>query len=223
MKDYNLYKKYFIFDIDRTILCGTSWYYACTCPDLLISRDKIDKFVEWNENLFQYGTIEQKKEFRTRTLEILEKKVTPSFVKLIENIELFKGMFKEGDDITDLKFYAAGYYTSRNLIKVDENAVRFINFVKKFYKEDGEIIFLSAGYQPFMRGIVESIIELYFSGCLNHKVVGSELNIYNANISEKYYLSQNQKYEYGKKCKKRERPYNFWQMIHLRSLGSEIQ
>ena len=199
MKDYNSHKNYFVFDVDRTIINSTSWFYACTCPALLIPKKEIGQFMRWNETLFNGKTYEQKKEFRNKTLSIIEKRVTEPFIKLIENIPLFKDMFSIGEDISTLTFYAAGYYTLQYLVKVDDNVIDFIKFSKRFFCDDYKVIFLSSGYQPFMRGIVDALQNSVFNDSLDYEVIGSELTIDHGNIKEIFYMSQHCKYEYIKK------------------------
>lgn len=210
MKDYNSHKKYFVFDIDRTIINGTSWFYACSYPNLLISKENISQFIKWNEELFDGKTTKQRAEFRKRTLSIIEKHVTKSFVKLIESIVLFKEMFTPGEEISVLSFYAAGYYTLNNLIKADNNAIEFIKFIKRFGCDDYKIIFLTSGYQPFMRGIIDALRDVYFKGVLQYEIFGSEVVFEYGKLREIFHMSQYQKYRYIEKMQNEGKQIAFW-------------
>ena len=54
-------KKYVILDIDRTIINGTSWYHACSCPNLLIDEYNIDRFKELNNKIIKCMFMELQK------------------------------------------------------------------------------------------------------------------------------------------------------------------
>ena len=71
-------------DIDRTIINGTSWYHACSCPNLLIDEYNIDRFKELNNKMYVHGTSKDRYEFRKQTFELIIKEY-PSL--LIENYQ----------------------------------------------------------------------------------------------------------------------------------------
>ncbi len=56
-------------------------------------------------------------------------------------------------------FEAVGIYTYKKLMKSDEDCKKIVDFIYKYYFGDIEFIFLTSGYEPFMKGLVKRIYE----------------------------------------------------------------
>jgi len=186
----NLEKDFVILDVDRTIINTTSWYHACKCPDLLISQSNINKFLEMNDEAFLKGDIKSLEKFRNRTLELVENKITNEFKEKIGQLFSISRYFAEGDYTSHLRFYAAGLYVSYNLVKVYDDAIKFIEFCSRYYGSNLKIVFLSAGYGSFIKGVIDGIFAKNSLGQIDYSVVGSELEIVNGISQEIFHMNQ---------------------------------
>lgn len=191
--------RHVILDVDRTVINNTSWYHACTYPDLLISRDKIDLFLDYNEQYFENGTNEKKTLFRKKTLDLIDKRVTRQFIDVINPLCGFNKSFSENDYISTLKLYVAGVFTARFLVEQNKLAIKFIRLIHKYYGNNVSVIFLSSGYHPFIKGVVDTICNNSQLCNLNYRVIGSELLIEREDIKEINYIGQNEKKKYVQK------------------------
>lgn len=183
-------QKYIVLDIDRTIINGTSWFYACTYPDLLISSINQSSFIEINNSLYTIN----KPAFRNRVFELLDEKITPAFLDI--DYDYLSGKFNCGDFVDDQKFFYAGQYTIKHLLKTNDFWWRVVKIYEKIYKNSISLIYLTSGFRPFMEGVVK---ELHSRTNINipYKVIGTEINFIKgkAYIVDRFF-DQHAKYEY---------------------------
>ena len=67
-------EKYAILDVDRTIINGTAWFRACATPDLLISKEERDYFLQLNSQVYEFKSLPPEI-FRKETLALIERKM----------------------------------------------------------------------------------------------------------------------------------------------------
>lgn len=179
-----------ILDVDRTIINSTSWYRACVEGDILISNSKVDEFKRINDETFKNPTPELLKKFREDTFNLISKKVDSNFISKVG--KQFKSYFKVGDYTNVWRFYSAGYYTAVNLVKTYKEAIDYIKFASRYYGNNLKVIFLTAGYEPFIQGVVDAIVDK--NGLeVNYSVIGSEVEFSKGTVSETFHMSQKEK------------------------------
>ena len=182
-----------ILDVDRTIINTTSWYQACVLPDLLISEEQIENFKQINDETFNNPDKDKLKKFRFNTLQMIERKVSRGFINRIENLDEIKKYFVENNYTDSLRFYGAGLYVSYNSVKIYEDAIKFIKFASRYYGNNLKILFLSAGYEPFINGVVDGILKQRSLTGINYFVAGSLLEFIGGEPKEIYHMSQIEK------------------------------
>lgn len=180
-----------IFDVDRTIINTTSWYHACMTEDLLLSKENIKKFKYMNDVTFQNPTQQNLKDFRVNTLNLIEPKIDDKFIEKIKSVS--DCYWQSGDYTNIWRLYQAGKYTAFYLVKIYDDAIKYIEFLSKYYGNNLKIIFLTSGYEKFIRGVVDGILEKYNIKYLNYLVIGSQLKFQNGVVIEDYHLSQFEK------------------------------
>ena len=180
-----------IFDVDRTIINTTSWYHACMTEDLLLSKENINKFKSLNDYAFNNPTDQIMKDFRINTLNLMKKNIDNNYIQKIKSISNYN--FKVGDYTNTWSLYLAGKYASLHLVKIYDEAIKCINYFSKYYGNNLKIVFLSSGYEPFIRGVVDGIIEKCNLQHLNYIVIGSQIKISYGIYSEEYHLNQFEK------------------------------
>lgn len=172
---------YIILDVDRTILNGTSWFHACSCPNLIISSDNTDKFLEMNDRLFKSGKEADKTKFRELTLNLIEPMITNDFLYLINRISRFKDRFKINSFTDNSRLYAAGYYAACYLVKIDYYFLKSIQLILNNFNNNVKILFISSGYMPFIQGVVDFINQQY-NICKSPLVIGTNIECKNGKI-----------------------------------------
>lgn len=125
-------KKYVILDIDRTIINGTSWYHACSCPNLLIDEYNIDRFKELNNKMYVHGTSKDRYEFRKQTFELINKRVSESAYRKLSECGCADEILI-GQNVNEVFFEAVGIYTYKKLMKSDEDCKKIVDFIYKYY------------------------------------------------------------------------------------------
>ncbi len=182
-----------ILDVDRTIINTTSWYRACICDDLLISKQNIDKFKKINDETYSNPTDEKLKKFRIETLDLIEKNISGNYVKKVGNLDKLCNI---GDYTNSWRFYIAGVYTAQKLVKIYDEAIKFIRYLSVYFGNRLKIIFLTAGYESFIRGVIDGIIDKANLNYLNYTVIGSKLKFEKENIKETFNMDQFKKQEF---------------------------
>lgn len=166
-------KKYVILDIDRTIINGTSWYHACSCPNLLIDEYNIDRFKELNNKMYVHGTSKDRYEFRKQTFELINKRVSESAYRKLSECGCADEILI-GQNVNEVFFEAVGIYTYKKLMKSDEDCKKIVDFIYKYYFGDIEFIFLTSGYEPFMKGLVKEYMKSFHKNC-TWRTIGSTI------------------------------------------------
>ncbi len=192
-KELCIEKNIFVFDVDRTIINTTSWYQACKSSDLLISSKKNGEFIRLNDKAYKVQTEDVLRKFRKNTLNMIEDKVSESFLKKIEDFFEFKQIFKEGEYTDEMRFYVAGFYVAHNCVKIYDNAINFMKLVLQYYGENVEIIFLTSGYEPFIKGVIDGIIHQKFKENIPYRVLGSKIDFNRGKVREKFHMNQFEK------------------------------
>lgn len=189
----NLDNDFIILDVDRTIINTTSWYRACVEPNLLIDENNILEFKKINDETFKKPTPDKLKKFREDTFKLISKRITDEFIIKIQKLKDFNSYFIKGK-YTDLwRFYVAGCYTSNYLIDVYEEAIDYIRYSYRYYGNNLKIIFLTSGYETFIRGVVDKIMDLYNISSINYSVIGSEIEFKYGIPKEIFHMSQKDK------------------------------
>ena len=182
-----------ILDVDRTIINTTSWYQACITDDLLISKENIKKFIEMNDKTFLNPTKEKLKTFRKNTLNLIEKNIDSKYIektKTIINSEVYCHL---GDYMNSWRFYLAGIYVAQKLVKVYDDAIKYIQHLSIYYGNNLKIIFLTSGYEPFIQGVVDEVMNKTNLNNLNYSIIGSQVRFNKGNISETFHIDQFEK------------------------------
>lgn len=187
-------KNYVILDIDRTIINGTSWYHACACPDLLINQRDIDTFISLNKRLYNNGSLEEKREFRVRTFELINKTVSDSTYNLLKECGCSDGISK-GQFISKRFFECVGSYTLKKLVTTDDVCKKIIKLISRYYFGNIELIFLTSGYEPYMKGLVTTYMG-EFDEKYKWRVVGSTFEINNGEIKLLDEITQKRKVQH---------------------------
>lgn len=209
LKEINLNDDIVIFDVDRTIINTTSWYQACICEDLLISKENVQIFKKLNQKAFEVPDEIKMKKFREDTLNIIDKRITSKFIDKIENMSQMTTYFTSGDSVNEIKFYVAGVYTSNNLVEIYNDWVNYVKFLMRYYGPTLKVIFLTSGYEPFIRGVVDGIIEKSGISKLRYKIIGSKLEFTKNSIKEIFHMSQQQKEDFVSELIKNDRKIKF--------------
>lgn len=186
----NISNDFIILDVDRTIINSTSWYRACIEPDILIPGEKVEEFKRINDEAFKNPTPEVLEKFRKDTFDLISRKIDSHFVKKVEKD--IKSYFKVGDYTNIWRFYSAGYYTALNLVGTYMDAIDYIKFASKYYGNNLKVIFLTAGYEPFIKGVVDAIVDKNNLD-VNYSVIGSEVEFSKGVVTETFHMSQKEK------------------------------
>lgn len=169
--------KYIILDVDRTIISGTAWFRACSTPNLLINDIEIEEFLLLNSLTYDQRTMSVEK-FRKNTLDLILKRIQKSFLDSQNSIdELFYSSAKK--IVKDMNYYRA--------------CAECIIELKKKYDDKLYIIFLSSGYRCFIKGVVDTFLNLFFEEKINYYILGSEVKYDGCRLTETYFISQNNK------------------------------
>ncbi len=161
-----------IFDIDRVLINTTSWYRACVTPHLLIPKSNISKFIEINNSTYSKNPIMPKSTFRKRTLGLINRKITKEFINLLKKDTQAVNEFSLDEKVDEKYLYDAGYYIGSKL-HIYQEAIQYLEYLSRFYGEDLHILYLTAGYQPFMQGVIDSIYKRKNLQYKNYQVFGS--------------------------------------------------
>jgi len=187
----NISRDFVVLDVDRTIINTTSWFHACKCSDLLISQKNIREYLRINDETFAKGTTDAIWQYRKDTLSLLERTVSRRFLDKIAEFDICK-YFTEGDFTCELRLYVAGLYVSYKNVTVYSEAIKFIEFCHRYYGENLIILFLSAGYSPFIRGVIDGIFEQMRTTLdkIRFSVIGSEIEIIEGVPTELLWMNQ---------------------------------
>lgn len=188
-----LMDRWIVLDIDRTIINGTSWYYTCVCPDLLIQKDKIKLFKEINENLYNNGSFSNKEMFRKLTFELINEKISEECINILRKQGCSNNLIS--DTFIDNKLLeCVGFYTMKNLVSIDEYCIKLISLIYKYYTGKLRILFLTSGYTSYMRGLLSAYMK-NFQEEIVWDVIGSDLSFNNGKVQFKRIITQTAKFK----------------------------
>ncbi|WP_405717490.1 hypothetical protein [Streptomyces sp. NBC_00046] len=153
-------QKWLVLDVDRTLINTTSWYRACVAPGLLLSAEAVAEFRAANERTYGPDPTLPEGEFRQLTLALLNSS-SPS-----------------GWSAKRLR--QAGCRIARDLSLYPEVAA-YLRHIRHEQAPWQRILFLSAGYQPFIAGVVEGLMRDALLLGLPYEVVGSTLDFPDGN------------------------------------------
>lgn len=179
------------------IINGTSWYHACSCPNLLIDEYNIDRFKELNNKMYVHGTSKDRYEFRKQTFELINKRVSESAYRKLSECGCADEILI-GQNVNEVFFEAVGIYTYKKLMKSDEDCKKIVDFIYKYYFGDIEFIFLTSGYEPFMKGLVKEYMKSFHKNC-TWRTIGSTIKFSNGCIYLKEVMTQEKKFQFVKK------------------------
>lgn len=143
-------------DVDRTVVDTTSWYHACMTPGLLLPPELVADFATLNRRTYGSAADLDPASFRVRTLALIARGSTPF------------GRSAEG-------FERAGLIVGTELRAYDEP----FDFLRQLHRRHGDrlrVLYLTAGYEPFIRGVVERLHQRQRIGAVHRTVVGTSLD-----------------------------------------------
>ena len=182
---------YIILDVDRTIINGTSWFKSCITPDLLIEGKNVQKFITLNEEAYDKKSISLDF-FRHETLKLIKQEYDQKYISIIKkklniNLDSFKGQ-----PVDRRLLYFAGKVSVDEMI-VYQECIDYIKILYSIHKNNLKIIYLSSGYQWYIQGVVDGIMEHFLPNFPNYQVIGSKLLIKGGKTSEVFFNSQSVK------------------------------
>jgi hypothetical protein len=183
-----------VFDIDRTIINSTSWFRACMSPDLLIEKKKIDTFKHINSVEFNHRlTPSTSHTFRQETLALLQQHISVEFLSHLNESYEWLTFFSLDKYSDKLRLYVAGILTGQALYLYPE-VVKIITFFRRRFPLSASFVFLSAGYHPFMKGVLAGLMKTNPAFFLrSYTLLGSEISAKNGRFYEADFLSQQKK------------------------------
>jgi phosphoserine phosphatase len=187
-------QKWAIFDVDRVLINTTSWFHACITPDLLIPKNRISKFMEINGRTYSKIPSYTQDQFREETLKILNKKITSNFINLFKKEKLIFNYFTIDNYVNTQTLYAAGYYIGANLY-IYKEAKAYLSYLSKLYGDTLRILYLSAGYQPFIEGLIKRFYDDKRIITTKYSIIGSGINFYKGQGRESFHCYGNFKKE----------------------------
>lgn len=143
-----------ILDVDRTVVNTTTWYRACMAPGLLLPADSLESFTVLNDRAYGPTPDLTDAEFRTATLELINA--------------------GRPGGVTDEVFDIAGRAIGAT-VPLYEEPFAYVRFLRDRHGDDLRVLYLTAGYEPFMRGVVDRLHRRTWLSGLDHRVIGSGL------------------------------------------------
>ncbi|WP_405561056.1 haloacid dehalogenase-like hydrolase [Streptomyces canus] len=147
-------QKWLVLDVDRTLINTTSWYRACVAPGLLLTPQAVERFRTANERAYGLAPTLSEADFRELTLDLLNSSSPAGW--------------------SARRMRDAGRRIARELPLYPEVAV-YLRQVRQRPRPTTRILFLSAGHQPFIEGVVDGLLRGALLSGLSYEVVGSTL------------------------------------------------
>jgi hypothetical protein len=157
-----------IFDVDRVFLSRTSWHWACLKRDLLIPEHRATEYRSLHRATYVTKTLSSQ-EFRKASLALLPATVSPEMAKAHANHISVLG---ENEPIGPQVLYSAGRIIA-NEIPPYKGAVRYLRYLSRLYGSGLRVLFLSAGAEPFIAGVVQSALAKCGLTEVRYEVLGS--------------------------------------------------
>ncbi|MFF5488103.1 hypothetical protein [Streptomyces virginiae] len=147
-------QSWIVLDVDRTLFNTTSWFHACSTPGILLDHLGVKEFLQLNERAYGAEPDLTETEFRARTLQLID--ASPLGPWTME------------------RFEEAGAAVAAGLALYPEVSayLRQLNYRPR---QGQRVLFLSAGHQPFILGVVRALLTRYFLDGLPYDVIGSDL------------------------------------------------
>ncbi|MFJ6805566.1 hypothetical protein ACIQRK_05875 [Streptomyces anulatus] len=143
-----------VLDVDRTLINTTAWYHACARPGPLLDAAHAAQFRDLNEQAFGPGATLSEEEFRHRTLDLMNR--------------------SSPGDWSAQRMEDAGYEIAATL-RLYPEVVEYLRNLQYQQSPRPRLLFLSAGYQPFISGLLRGLLRKAFLGGLSYQVVGSTI------------------------------------------------
>ncbi len=175
LKSVSAQQVWAIFDVDRVLINTTSWHYALTVPDLLLSPQNIERYNQCNKLSFDMRSPPSRRRFRHKMLTLLNKKVTPRALELARGAGL-EYIATRSAYVDEAWLRIAGAYTAHHVCRY-ESPIRYLRFLSKLHGASLHVLFLSAGYQPFIEGLIDKILEDEKLTLAHYHVCGSALTL----------------------------------------------
>jgi hypothetical protein len=147
-------RSWIVLDVDRTLMNTTAWYHACATPGLLLDEQGVQEFLSLNSQAYGPRPTLSDAEFRRRTLDLINASpLGPWTARRMEDV---------------------GAATAARLALYPEVA-GYLRHLQYRQDPDLRILFLSAGYRPFIAGVVEGLLARCLLNGLPYEVTGSTL------------------------------------------------
>jgi len=143
-----------VLDVDRTVINTTSWYRACVSPGLLLAEEGIAEFQRLNDRTYGASPDLDETEFRLRTLDLLNRAAPGGW--------------------SAARLHTAGLDIAWSL-RLYPEVVSLLRHLRQQPTTSHRVLFLSAGHEPFIRGVVDGLLHRHFLTGLAYDVVGSTL------------------------------------------------
>jgi ribokinase len=147
---------YAVLDVDRTIVNTTSWYHACMTPDLLLPAELVSQFSSLNDRTYGSTPSLGVARFRDETLALIAQGSAPL------------GKSAHG-------FEEAGRIIGSRLVPYDE-PFDYLRLLQRRYGDRLRVLYLTAGYEPFIRGVVERLHQRQRIARVQYTVIGTSLD-----------------------------------------------
>jgi len=181
-----------VLDVDRCIINTTAWYHACLTPFLLIPEELIPRFSAANAKAFRQSFPGSKADFRSEVLSLIEERLSSNFVNLVRHVVAPGLPIQEGTLTNDYRLYLAGKYSAETLCLYPAVG-DYLRFAQRFYGHRLRVLFLSSGYEGFIHGLVENLLQRARILKLRYEVIGSKLRFQNGRAHELWHNCQRAK------------------------------
>jgi hypothetical protein len=164
-----------ILDVDRVLLRGTSWYHACMVPDLLIPATLTSTFAAINEATYGQMPCMSPVQMREEVLSLLGTHVKEQAVNVVRRY-LGSSPHVSNETMSLNWMYTTGRVAA-NLVGPHPEALELLGLLSRICGSHLNVVFLSAGYEPFIRGVVDEIVNTYGIRLPHYLVFGSGIAI----------------------------------------------
>ncbi|MDX2292328.1 MULTISPECIES: haloacid dehalogenase-like hydrolase [Streptomyces] len=148
------HRSWIVLDVDRTLISTTAWYHACTSSGLLLDEKGVQKFLELNDQAYGDAPTMSENDFRRRNLDLINASpLGPWSARRLEE---------------------AGAAVAGTLMLYPEVA-GYLRHLQDRQDPDLRILFLSAGYRPFITGLVKALLARHLLDNLRYDVVGTSI------------------------------------------------
>lgn len=161
-----------ILDVDRVMINTTSWFQACRTSDLLIPKGRISEFLEINNYAYSKNPTMKKSTFRKRTLKLINKNISAESINVFRKSRMSTNEFSCGSYIDEKYLYYCGYYIGSR-VHIYKEPFRYLDYLERLYGDKLHVLYLSSGYTPFIKGLIDKIYKRKRNKNRNYYVFGS--------------------------------------------------